>query len=101
MDDPAIQSNALLRSLIQPGDTVFCVERPSATYNYVEVHVVKDSEVLAIGYYVSLVLGSTYDRRVKGIRMEKFYNDPSAQIVMELNKALFGGDNEPIRHRVL
>ena len=93
------ESRDYLLSILKPGDTVYTrvnhVAR-SGMMRVIDLYVIRENEPLRITWHVCNVLGSTYNRKHEGLRMDGCGMDMCFAAVYELGSCLWReGTSEP------
>jgi len=81
-----------LRDMIKPGDKVYCVLRhvsKSGMSRCIELMIIKDSELLTIGYGASKAMGYKYCSDHNGIKVGGCGMDMGFELVYNLGRTLF------------
>ena len=87
------EAREYLRSMIQPGGTVYTVLRHvsrSGMYRALDCYVMTDGEPLRVSYWVAKAIGFKYDRKHEAIGVGGCGTDVGFEVVYNLGRALFG-----------
>jgi hypothetical protein len=81
----------LLRSWLQPGAKVFTrvLRADQSSYVSVLVLVATGDEIRDASPFAARLLGWTYDRRDRAVRVDEVGTDPGALTVIEMSRRLF------------